>query len=98
MLDLFGEQIETPTPRGKHYVKVNGYAARPGSGPAGESCGTCIHDCPEEYHNKIFHKCAMMKHAWTHGPGSDIRVRSPACSFWSAQEAATKREETLRPK
>lgn len=58
-----------------------GYAAQPGSGPEGESCVTCKNLSGGRYHNRTYYKCALIKP--THGPGTDIRLRAPACSFWA---------------
>lgn len=75
-----GEVVEVKT-RGKHYVRPNGYAAPPGSGPARETCKSCQHYA---HHitgsRKSFPKCGLTK--WTSGRGSDILARSPACRRW----------------
>jgi hypothetical protein len=86
--DLFGEVpagAEKPVrgrgPKGgKHYVRPSGYAAAPGTGPAGKTCRDCTY-----YRNvcggvRSFPKCFLRKPTWTHGRGSDILARSPACS------------------
>lgn len=62
---------------------------RPGTGPAGESCKTCRHLSPVEYHNKHYLKCGLMRALWSHGPGTDIRAKWPACRAW---EATTKED------
>lgn len=64
---------------------VWGYADAPGTGPAGETCGTCKHKARRVY-SKTYHKCRLMQAIWTHGAATDIRVRSPACSKWEKQE------------
>lgn len=64
-------------PKGR---KKTGYAAAPGSGPAGESCKTCKHLSGHQ-RGKKFYKCGLMK--WTFGAGTDIRLKSPACWHWS---------------
>ena len=56
-----------------------------GRGPAGETCGTCQHITRIEYHDKRYVKCGLMKHEWTHGPGTDIRVKWEACEHWEAE-------------
>jgi len=76
-LDLLGGQPS-------RHVKnpVWGYAARPGSGPAGESCRTCA--CLRvSGRTRNYYKCALVKP--TGGPGTDIRLKSPACSQWRAK-------------
>lgn len=56
-----------------------GYAAQPGTGPEGETCGTCAHCRKKTGHAKVFYKCALMLSAWTHGRDSDVLLKSPAC-------------------
>jgi len=73
MKDLFGEIH----PVVKHRVK--GYAAAPGSGPAGETCKTCRHHVIIQIKN-IYHKCGLVH--WTAGAKTDIRLKSPACRRW----------------
>jgi hypothetical protein len=90
---LFGEPLtQEPTPQleasGKKKRKPtrpNGYAAQPGTGPEGETCGTCKHHCQIRY-SRTYHKCGLIRHLWTGGPGSDILVRSPACRSWEAAD------------
>lgn len=65
-----------------------GYADVPGSGPAGETCKTCAHLYRHEM-AKTYLKCALMKHRWTGGPGSDIKAKSPACARWEAINQTT---------
>lgn len=86
-LDLFGVPIDRcPEPcanaEGRRRVtRPRGYAAPPGSGPAGETCRTCAHYSGHRT-NKIFRKCGLLRSVWTHGPGTDILARSPACARW----------------
>jgi hypothetical protein len=54
----------------------------PWSGPAGQSCGTCAKLCRISYHNKVYFKCGVLRASWTHGPGTDIRKKDPACKAW----------------
>ena len=71
---------DNPIPAPKKYP-VNGYAAKPGTGPDGKRCKDCEH-CAKRISpsgKKTFYKCRLMKHAWTNGYGSDIRANSPAC-------------------
>jgi hypothetical protein len=60
-----------------------GYAATPGSGPAGETCRTCKH-----LHRKrlagTYLKCGLMSAVWTGGAATDVKAGSPACSRWEA--------------
>lgn len=85
MADLFGfEQPDDPVYKGRPKKKTlaNGYAATPGSGPDGETCGTCKYHKVKEM-AKRYHKCELTK--WTGGVATDIRVRSPACLKWEAK-------------
>lgn len=84
---LFGEpeeikEEETPWGNKKRKPTVaNGYAAQPGTGPEGETCNTCSNHIIRRY-AKNYHKCKLLGNNLTHGTGTDIRVRSPACSYW----------------
>ena len=89
--DLFGAPIknegamtdaERKRMRRREAERPKGYAAPPGSGPEGETCGSCAHHTTRHW-SKTYHKCALIKP--TKGPGSDIRVRSPACARWTAK-------------
>lgn len=85
-VDLFGEipPAAVQAPRGKHYTQPKGYAANPGTGPAGETCGSCNHlvRCGNYNGAKRWSKCELMEKVWTHGRGSDVLARMPACSRW----------------
>lgn len=59
---------------------------RPGSGPAGQTCGTCKHLEHVEHHDKHYLKCGLMRALWSRGPGTDIRAKWPACRRWEATE------------
>ena len=65
-------------------TKANGYAALPGTGPAGETCGTCAHHVRRRW-SKVYNKCALRVDDWTMSTGTDIRVSSPACSKFKKQ-------------
>lgn len=56
------------------------YAALPGTGPSEETCGSCKH-CHRSYDGR-FRKCDLVRRLWTHGPGTDIKARAPACNKW----------------
>lgn len=67
-----------------------GYAAAPGSGPSGETCGSCRHYVSVQSGARRWPKCLLMKGAyrgkyWTRGPGSDIKKKAPACARWEAK-------------
>jgi len=78
MKGLFGD---IPEP-----IKGRGHAALPGTGPEGETCGTCHHYESVEYHDKRYRKCFLMRQYWTHGPGTDIRAKDPACKEWKKRD------------
>lgn len=86
--DLFGIPISTEQLTAKKQPRPGrpwkgGYAAQPGSGPAGETCKTCHHRVRSRLRSdKVFQKCALMRHAWTSGPGCDIKCKTPACNRW----------------
>jgi hypothetical protein len=92
MTDLFGGLPTYTTiggrtveakPRGKHYVAPRGGADRPGTGPAGETCGSCEHLVRSGTRaGKVFPKCGLNRAKWTHGGATDVRVRWAACSKW----------------
>lgn len=50
-----------------------------GSGPAGETCGSCQNCCHVQGHTKWYYKCLKMEKLWTHGAATDIRKKWPAC-------------------
>ena len=76
---------EKPGQRRKPGVtEPKGYARDPGSGPPGETCGSCRHLYRNEQ-AKTYLKCALMRIYWTGGRKTDVLARSPACSEWAAQ-------------
>lgn len=75
--------------------KPNGYAAAPGTGPSGESCGTCMHCRQRTARGKHFYKCARMAAAWGRDRASDIVLKSPACRHF---EAGTPQTTTFVPR
>lgn len=88
MNDLFGQPIaENSLPPAPGYFSKrrpttpNGYAAIPGTGPAGETCRTCWH-LVRVRHAKAYLKCGLERSRWTGGPGTDVKAGSPACSKW----------------
>lgn len=91
MKDLLGEGIvqkdlpRAPGEKGKRRpTKPNGYAAIPGTGPAGETCRTCRHLARLKY-AKVYLKCLIERARWTCGPGTDIKAGSPACKKWEVK-------------
>jgi hypothetical protein len=88
--DMFGNEVDAeamwdapmqskkrkrkPTPKRGHYFT-------PGTGPAGETCGTCKHIF-RNHMAKTYLKCGKNRANWTGGEGSDIRAKDAACKFW----------------
>ena len=60
-----------------------GYAAPPGTGPEGETCGGCRNLVRQEY-AKTYLKCGLNLERWTGGRKTDVLARSPACAKWLA--------------
>ena len=71
--------------RPKRREVAKGYAAKPGTGPDGETCRTCRHATCHDWGNRNYWKCGLRKASWTRGTASDIRLKSPACELWAAK-------------
>lgn len=87
--DLLGNPVAMPTADDlarripvRKPTRKNGYAATPGTGPQGKTCGQCEHYRTVVGGTKTHPKCWINKPQWTHGPGSDILKRSPACRLF----------------
>lgn len=87
--DMFGNEVTVEQARAllkkRHRppTEKRGYAAPPGTGPAGETCGSCRW----LYRNrqaKTYLKCQKMSPFWTGGAATDILAKAPACREWSA--------------
>lgn len=88
MKDLFGNEITLEEARKLVRGRAgqpNGYAARPGSGPAGETCGSCANCVRVRGGRKVYNKCKLLQHVWTSSYGTDIRRKAPACQFWKPE-------------
>lgn len=87
MTDIFGEPLVVRISEAKRKpTEPKGYAAVPGTGPAGETCRSCRHKVASNWTAKRYLKCALMQAHWTGGPGTDIRAGSPACARWEKKE------------
>ncbi len=80
--ELFDVGDRTPAPKQKITCTPNAI----GTGPAGATCNICANYRRVKYHGKIFLKCGLMETSWTHGPGSDIKAKWPACSYYEKRE------------
>ena len=61
--------------------KQHGHAAIPGTGPAGETCGSC----KNLHRNQVastYLKCWLMRSRWTGGYATDVRAKDAACKQW----------------
>lgn len=92
MKDLFGNDInelrdlpKPPREKPKRSETPKGYADRPGTGPEGETCKTCQNAAAVRHNSKVYHKCLLLQGIWTNSYGTDIRLKSPACSRWQAR-------------
>ncbi len=85
---LFGGTEPARNLSGPHYAAPGGHAARPGTGPSGETCGSCGHcvfrSKQGSSKTRNFYKCELMAQRWTYGRDSDVLKTSPACSRWVA--------------
>lgn len=79
--DLFGEKVVLRAPAG---TRVRGYADDPGTGPTGESCGSCTFIRRESNGsgNKRWAKCGHPLGYRSSCTASDIRAKAPACRHW----------------
>lgn len=66
-------KVETMIALGQHPM---GGPCRPERG----TCGDCLNLRRVEYHNNHYLKCSLTR--WTHGTGTDIRRKWPACDRW----------------
>lgn len=90
MKDLFGRELSLrEAMRLAHRAppKKTGHAFTPGTGPAGETCGTCRHLTRVSMGNTYL-KCEKMRAHWTHGPGTDVRAKDAACSAFEPRPPA----------
>ena len=88
MGDLFNlDRALTPSERRRLRggTQAKGYAAMPGTGPKGETCGSCDHLVRKRL-AKVYRKCGLMERHWTGGKGTDVLTTAPACRNWTAIE------------
>ena len=78
-LDLFGNSL--PEIRSARSRPGGLHAGAPGTGPKGESCGTCA-NLARKHLGKTYLKCLLCLPFWTGGGGTDVKARDPACNKW----------------
>jgi hypothetical protein len=87
--DLFGKEFALTPPERKQLNRKStvprGHAALPGTGPQGETCGSCNNLARIRY-AKTYLKCGLMKAHWTGGPKTDVRARDAACKRWEKKQ------------
>ena len=76
---------------GAGFPRPRGHAAPPGTGPSGETCKSCRHYTRDHYNDKVWLKCGLQKHRWSHCEATDIRAKDSACRCWEKPTI----EETL---
>jgi hypothetical protein len=90
--DLFGNLVDfealarqplTHAKRKRMPTVPHGHYFTPGTGPAGETCGSCKH-LTRRHFSKAYLKCGLNESKWTGGPGSDVRAKDAACKYWTA--------------
>jgi len=82
---IFGGDVERPRQYGKRFAGApHGHAAPPGSGPPGETCGTCANCRIRRIHEHNVYKCAITESHWTKDRETDVLKSSPACARWHA--------------
>jgi hypothetical protein len=85
--DLFGDPVSLKRGVGRNYVKPNGYYFAPGTGPAGETCGSCAHCVRKHLSCRNVYKCWLNRDNWGGTRRTDILLVAPACKFWKAEES-----------
>lgn len=83
---LFADDTVAPAPAIRYPTTIRGKSIFgmvdfPGTGPQGETCGSCRHRVVRQL-GKGYQKCQLKLKHWTHGAGTDIKVYFPACSKW----------------
>ena len=66
----------------------------PGSGPPGQTCGTCAKLCARRY-ARTYYKCHVLMRYWTGGRGTDVRKKDAACLSWEPREDKVEVVSTL---
>jgi len=90
-IDLLGWSPDSPalTPDQRKKLKrrepiPSGHAMPPGTGPTGETCGSCKHLVRKSM-AKVYLKCGLTRQCWTGGRKTDVRARDSACIKWESK-------------
>lgn len=87
--DLFGN-VPTEDLFNKVAVRYKGrgnaHPYPPGTGPKGETCGTCRMCVKNPYRDRNYYKCRYLKFRWTCGQGTDLRLKDEACFLWKKKD------------
>lgn len=59
-----------------------GYAGKPGMGPKGETCGSCVYSKRHGHLNRRYYKCHHELGYRSSSEASDIKLKTPACEYW----------------
>ena len=67
-------------------IRTRGYAGKPATGPAGETCGSCRHLCRIQrgHGDRVWRKCSLVSRGWTWSDRTEVRVSAPACELFEA--------------
>ena len=88
-LDLFGNAVSSAV-LNKDPAKITGTRRQARAsdlpGPDGEKCRTCLHAYGIQNGKKTYFKCAIARRAPSKGPGTDIRLKDPACARWQIEK------------
>lgn len=87
-MDLFGLERALTPPERKNLKRKStiprGHIMPPGTGPAGETCGSCEHLFRNRM-AKTYLKCSLNEAKWTGGGATDVRAHDAACKRWEAK-------------
>jgi len=85
--DLFPDMpVDAPVPGVRSTDRVDrAHAAPPGTGPEGETCGSCRYLGGKRM-SRTWYKCVLRKKEWTSGSGTDVRKKDAACRLWEPSD------------
>lgn len=79
--DLFGDSLPL-----RRTFATGGYAAKPGTGPAGKTCRQCRNYVRVQRNDQFHPKCCLLEKQWTHGKGTDIKAGAAACAYFEEEK------------